>query len=263
MILDDIAAAVYKRLADDMEKTSLSEMKKAAENMSPLKKKTFKEALRKSGMSFICEVKKASPSKGTIVDDFPYIEIAQEYEAAGADAVSVLTERDYFKGSIECLRDIAKSIGLPVLRKDFIVEPYQIYEAKAAGASAVLLICALLPQEELTELVDLTRSLDMDALVEAHNKEEISQALWAGADIIGVNNRNLKDFTVSLDTSVNLRRAVPKEIIFVAESGICSAEDISLLRKNRVDAVLIGESLMRSNNKKRTLAALKGVGGED
>ena len=166
IILDDITAAVYKRLADDMEKTSLSEMKKAAENMSPLKKKTFKEALRKSGMSFICEVKKASPSKGTIVDDFPYIEIAQEYEAAGAD-------------------------------------------------------------------------------------------------IIGVNNRNLKDFTVSLDTSVNLRRAVPKEIIFVAESGICSAEDISLLRKNRVDAVLIGESLMRSDNKKRTLAALKGVDGED
>lgn len=209
-------------------------------------------------MSFICEVKKASPSKGTIVDDFPYIEIAQEYEAAGADAVSVLTERDYFKGSIECLRDIAKSIGLPVLRKDFIVEPYQIYEAKAAGASAVLLICALLPQEELTELVDLTRSLDMDALVEAHNKEEISQALWAGADIIGVNNRNLKDFTVSLDTSVNLRRAVPKEIIFVAESGICSAEDISLLRKNRVDAVLIGESLMRSDNKKKDFGGFKG-----
>ena len=188
---------------------------------------------------------------------------AKDLMAAGADAVSVLTERDYFKGSIEYLRDIAKSIGLPVLRKDFIVEPYQIYEAKAAGASPVLLICALLPQEELTELVDLTRSLDMDALVEAHNKEEISQALWAGSDIIGVNNRNLKDFTVSLDTSVNLRRAVPKEIIFVAESGICSAEDISLLRKNRVDAVLIGESLMRSDNKKRTLAALKGVGGED
>ena len=189
--------------------------------------------------------------------------MAKAVEAAGADAVSVLTERDYFKRSIEYLRDIAKSIGLPVLRKDFMVEPYQIYEAKAAGAAAVLLICALLPQEELTELVDLTRSLDMDALVEAHNKEEISQALWAGADIIGVNNRNLKDFTVSLDTSVNLRRAVPKEIIFVAESGICSAEDILLLRKNRVDAVLIGESLMRSDNKKRTLAALKGVGGED
>lgn len=259
MILEDITAKVYIRLAEDMEKVSYEEIKNRAVAMEKHNKPSFKKAIRQRDISFICEVKKGSPSRGIIAEAFPYKQIACDYEEAGAAAVSVLTERDFFFGSLEYLREIAAAVSVPVLRKDFIVETYQIYEAKVAGAAAVLLLCALLPDEELKEFIDLAKSLGMDALVEAHNAEEIRRALAAGADIIGVNNRNLKDFSVSFETSLNLRKSVPFNIVFVAESGIHTAEEIERLREARVDAVLIGEKMMTSRNKKAALAELRGT----
>ena len=208
-------------------------------------------------MSFICEVKKASPSKGLIAEDFPYVDIAKEYEAAGADAVSVLTEPEYFKGDNEYLKEIRKSIKLPIIRKDFTVDEYMIYEAKAIGADAVLLICSILTRTQLEHYIGIADNLGLSALVEAHDEKEVEMALACKPRIIGVNNRNLKDFTVDINNSINLRRLVPKEIIFVSESGMKNREDIKRLEENNVDAVLIGETLMRSADKTKALAQLK------
>lgn len=216
----------------------------------------FKKALERDSISFICEVKKASPSKGLIAEDFPYLEIAKDYERAGAAAVSVLTEPEYFLGKDTYLKEIAESISLPVLRKDFIVDAYQIYEAKLLGASAVLLICALLRDVELKDFLQIAHSIGLSALVETHDEEEIKRALAAGAEIIGVNNRDLKTFTVDINNSVRLRSFVPKEIVFVSESGIETADDVEILRRNGTNAVLIGETLMRSSDKAKMLGAL-------
>lgn len=204
-------------------------------------------------MSFICEVKKASPSKGLIASDFPYVDIAKDYEAAGAAAISVLTEPEYFLGSNEYLKEIRRHVSVPLLRKDFTVDPYQIFEAKVIGASAVLLICALLDTETLRTGIHLCDSLGMSALVEAHDEEEIKSALRAGARIIGVNNRNLKTFSVDFSNSIRLRSLVPDDVLFIAESGVKSADDIRLLHEAGVDGVLIGETLMRSADKKKYL----------
>ena len=215
-------------------------------------------ALRKPGLSFICECKKASPSKGLIAEDFPYLQIAREYEAAGADAVSVLTEPKWFLGSDEYLREIAGAVSIPCLRKDFTVDPYMIYQAKVLGADAVLLICAILSDEELSEYHKIADSLGLSALVEAHDEAEVSRALACGARIIGVNNRDLRDFKVDITNSVRLRKLVPEEIVFVSESGMKTPEDIAVLRGNGTDAVLIGEVLMRSADKKEALEKLRG-----
>lgn len=258
MILDDITQAVARRLAEDKALVSPDEMKARA-LASP--KKTgfpFWEALKKTGMSFICEVKKASPSKGLIAPDFPYKEIAREYEKAGAAAISVLTERDYFKGSPAYAEDIARTVHTPVLRKDFIIDEYQVYEARAIGAAAVLLICAVLDDDRLCRYLQLAHDLGLSALVEAHDEEEVKRALAAGAGIVGVNNRNLKDFTVSLDNSIHLRPLVPKDVVFVAESGIKTASDVGTLYRHGVDAVLIGETFMRSDDKIGMLNTLAG-----
>ena len=218
---------------------------------------SFTDALAKPGMSFICECKKASPSKGIIAEDFPYLEIAREYEEAGASAISVLTEPEWFKGSLNYLEEIASSVSVPVLRKDFTVSPYMIYEAYLAGASAVLLICSLLDEKTLCKYRNLAEDLGLAALVEAHDEDEVKMAIDAGASIIGVNNRDLRTFEVNAANCLRLRDKIPEGILFVAESGISSSEDIRLLLDNKVDAVLIGEAMMRSADKKAFLAKLK------
>ena len=209
-------------------------------------------------MSYICEVKKASPSKGLIAPEFPYLEIAKEYEAAGASAISCLTEPFYFMGSDTYLREITETVDIPVLRKDFTVDKYMIYQAKAFGAAAVLLICAILNDQELLEYRELAEALGMDALVEAHDENEVARALKTGAKIVGVNNRDLKTFRVDMNNSIRLRNLAPDNVVFVSESGIKNAGDIAILERNRVGAVLIGETLMRSPDKKAALENLNG-----
>lgn len=257
-ILDELAQTAYKRVAEA--KLSLSADKVKAEALAlPKGNFEFEKALKKQDISFICECKKASPSKGLIAKEFPYLDIAKEYENAGADCISVLTEPTRFLGSDVYLKEIAAAVSIPCLRKDFTVDEYMIYEARLLGAKAVLLICSILDEKEIAEYIKICDRLGISALVEAHNEIEIKTAINAGARIIGVNNRNLKDFTVDTDNSRRIRELVPKDIIFVSESGVKSSEDVALLRKIGADAVLIGETLMRSEDKKEKLKELRGV----
>ena len=255
-ILEEIAEKTRERIAKEKQQLPLEQLKALAE--AAPKRPSFLEALKKPGMSYICEVKKASPSKGLIAPDFPYLEIAKEYKSAGAAAISCLTEPFYFMGSDTYLREITEQVDIPVLRKDFTVDKYMIYQAKAFGASAVLLICAILNDEELREYRELAENLGMDALVEAHDENEVARALKAGAKIVGVNNRDLKTFQVDMNNSIRLRNLAPDNVVFVSESGIRNAGDIAILERNRVGAVLIGETLMRSPDKKATLEQLNG-----
>lgn len=260
-ILEEIAEKTRVRVEDKKLHLSLEELKRLTYEKlheEGYVHPSFYDALKKPGMSYICEVKKASPSKGIIAEHFPYLDIAKEYEEAGASAISVLTEPSYFYGSYRYLQEIAEEVHIPVLRKDFIIDEYMIYEAALLGASAVLLIVALLGDEELKHYIDLVEELGMDALVEAHNEIEIRRGVLQGAKIIGVNNRDLKTFTVDPMNSVNLRKTAPSEVLFVSESGIKSHEDIALLQENHIDAVLIGETLMRAENKKTMLEELNG-----
>lgn len=257
MILDTLAEAAKVRVEADKKEISFEKMKSRAQVLArgdfP-----FEKALTTPGISFICEVKRASPSKGVIAGEFPYLKIAEEYEAAGASAISVLTEPDYFLGNNEHLTQIKSAAAIPVLRKDFTVDPYQIYQSKILGADAVLLICALLDRDTLRDYIKICDDLGISALVEAHTEDEMRSALDAGARIIGVNNRDLKTFKVDISNCERLRGLVPDERLFVAESGIKTAEDIGRLRGIGVDAVLIGETLMRHPDKKKALARLKG-----
>lgn len=257
MILDTLAESTKKRVENEKKTISPEQMKSYALSMPKLNFE-FEKALRKDDIAFICEVKKASPSKGVIAEDFPYVQIARDYETAGASAVSVLTEPEYFKGSTEYLSEISKNINIPIIRKDFTVDEYMIYQARMIGASAVLLICAILDTETIKKYISICDTLGLSALVEAHDEDEIQSALKAGARLIGVNNRNLKDFTVDINNCVNLRKLLPSDVTFVAESGIKSAKDIDVLRRANVNAVLIGETLMRAENKTEMLAQLKG-----
>lgn len=259
MTLDEIADKTKIRVAELKKKRPLAQVKAQALALDSNTDFPFEKALRTNDIAFVCEVKKASPSKGIIAESFPYLEIAKDYESAGANAISVLTEPYYFKGSDKYLTEIANAVSIPVLRKDFTVDSYQIYEAKIIGASAVLLICALLDTDTLTEYLNIAHGLGLSAIVEAHTEEEIHSAVKSGARIIGVNNRNLKTFEVDVTTSVHLRRFVPETAIFISESGIKTADDIAVLRKNKTDAVLIGETFMRSNNKKQILNKLRGI----
>ena len=260
MILEKLAEASRRRVEERKQKKPLAQLRREAEGRNAGTGFPFEAALKREGLSFICEVKKASPSKGVIAEEFPYLQIASEYEAAGADAVSCLTEPEYFLGSDRYLEEIAAEISLPVLRKDFTVDPYMIYEAKLLGASAVLLICALLDREQIREGIQIADSLGLSALVEDHDEAEVEKALNAGARIVGVNNRDLRTFQVDLDNSRRLRALVPPEIPFVSESGIRTSEDIRRLRENGTDAVLIGETFMRSPDKKKMLSELRGTG---
>lgn len=255
-ILEEIAEKTRERIRKEKLQFPLDQLKALAEKAP--QQPSFLEALKKPGMSYICEVKKASPSKGLIAPEFPYLEIAKEYEAAGASAISCLTEPFYFMGSDTYLREITETVDIPVLRKDFTVDKYMIYQAKAFGAAAVLLICAILNDQELLEYRELAETLGMDALVEAHDENEVARALKTGAKIVGVNNRDLKTFKVDMNNSIRLRNLAPDNVVFVSESGIKNAGDIAILERNRVGAVLIGETLMRSPDKKAALEDLNG-----
>lgn len=257
-ILDEIAAYTRKRVAAAKKKISLSAIKAMA-LMQPKGDFAFERALKKPDIAFICECKKASPSKGVIAKVFPYLSIAKEYERAGADCLSVLTEPKWFMGSDEYLKEIAGAVSIPCLRKDFTVDEYMIYEAKLLGASAVLLIVSLLSAEALKSYITLCDALGLSALVEVHNEQETMTALDAGARMIGVNNRNLKDFSVNTDNSRRLRGLVPEDTLFVAESGIRTADDIRLLQTIGANAVLIGEALMKATDKAQKLKELRGL----
>ena len=256
-ILNEIADHTRERYEKRISEKPFEQVKAEALTM-PKGDFSFEKALKKDGLSFICEIKKASPSKGLIAPDFPFLEIAKEYEAAGADCISCLTEPRWFLGSDEYLKEIASTVSIPVLRKDFTVCEYQIYEAKLLGASAVLLICALLDTETIRKYIEICDSLGLSALVEAHDEEEIRSAISAGARIIGVNNRNLHDFSVDVNNSTRYRNMIPRSIAFVSESGIRSRNDIEVLIKNKTNAVLIGETLMRAKDRAAALKELKG-----
>ena len=257
-ILDELAAYAGVRVEENKKSHPAEDVRKAALAL-PKGDFAFEKALSKDGISFICECKKASPSKGLIAPDFPYLQIAIEYEAAGADCISVLTEPKWFLGRDEYLREIAAAVSIPCLRKDFVVDEYMIYEAKLLGASAVLLICSILSEEEIGKYIGICDELGLSALVEAHDETEVAAALRAGARMIGVNNRNLKDFSVNMDNCQRLRDLIPREVIFVAESGVKDASDVARLREHGADAVLIGEALMRAEDKKARLAELRGA----
>ncbi|MCR5109758.1 MAG: indole-3-glycerol phosphate synthase TrpC [Ruminococcus sp.] len=256
-ILDKLADHARERVAEAEKIHPLDEIKAKALAL-PKGEFEFEKALRKDDIAFICECKKASPSKGIIAEDFPYLQIAQEYEKAGADCISVLTEPKWFLGSSEYLREIAEKVSIPCIRKDFTVDSYMIYEAKILGAKAVLLICSILTEAQIKEYIAICDELGMSALVEAHDEKEVAVAVRCGARLIGVNNRNLKDFTVDTSNSRRMRELVPDDIIFVSESGVKTAEDIALLRKSGTNAVLIGETLMKAEDKTEKLKELKG-----
>ena len=257
-ILDEIAEKTKERVLGYKERVSLDDMKFKALSLNPDTGFVFEKALKKEGMSFICEVKKASPSKGIITGNFPYLNIALEYEHAGADAISVLTEPYWFLGSDNYLTQIKGAVTIPVLRKDFTVDEYMIYQAKVMGADAVLLIVSILSDSQLKEYLDIADELGLSVLTECHDDEEVEKALLSGARIIGVNNRNLKNFSVDPLNALTLRDKVPSGITFVSESGISDRSQVEELERNSVNAVLVGETLMRSDNKKKTLNMLKG-----
>lgn len=258
MILDEIMN--YRRQQLELEKArcGLADMKiRAKQTLSDRFVISFKAALKKDKLSCICEVKKASPSKGLICEDFHPVQIAKLYESAGANAISCLTEEHFFKGSSEYLIEIRKNVNIPILRKDFIFDEYQIYEAAAIGADAVLLIAAVLEPKKLAELYELAYSLGLEVLVEVHDEEEMSAVEFIKPKIIGVNNRNLKTFEVNLDTVSRLKPYAPSEAVFVSESGIKNNDDMKTVRRLGADAVLIGETLMRSSNISETLTQLR------
>ena len=256
-MLDEIVQKTKERLEISKQEKSLDELKREVNELDISLDFPFKIALSDSEISIIAEVKRASPSKGMIADDFDYVLIAKEYEDAGASAISVLTEPYFFKGSNDYLKEISQNVTIPLLRKDFIIDEYMIWEAKLLGASAVLLIVSILDIVQLKKFLDLAHDLGLSAIVEAHDGNEIRTALNVGVEIIGVNNRDLTDFSVDIENSINLRRCVSGEVIFISESGIKTPEDVRKLKENNVDAVLIGETLMKSDDKKALISELK------
>ena len=256
-MLDEIVQKTKERLEISKQEKSLDELKSEVNELDISLDFPFKTALSDSEISIIAEVKRASPSKGMIADDFDYVLIAKEYEDAGASAISVLTEPYFFKGSNDYLKEISQNVTIPLLRKDFIIDEYMIWEAKLLGASAVLLIVSILDIVQLKKFLDLAHDLGLSAIVEAHDGNEIRTALNVGAEIIGVNNRDLTDFSVDIENSINLRRCVSGDVIFISESGIKTPEDVRKLKENNVDAVLIGETLMKSDDKKALISELK------
>lgn len=258
-VLDKLAQHAKERVELYKTKLSAEDVKKQALELGKGNFE-FENALKGDGISFICECKKASPSKGVIAESFPYLDIARQYQAAGADCISVLTEPKWFLGSDVYLKEISNAVSIPCLRKDFTVDEYMIYQAKLLGASAVLLICSILTKNQINEYISICDTLGMSALVEAHDQAEVQTALDAGARMIGVNNRNLKDFSVDTDNSRRLRVLIPDNVLFVSESGVKTAEDVKQLRAVGADAVLIGETLMRARDKKAKLCELRGGG---
>lgn len=261
-ILDQIAAHTRERVAKEKERISTAEIRALAAAGTPADGKAFSDAIARPGMRFICEVKKASPSKGIIDPVFDYTQIAAAYENAGADCISCLTEPNWFLGSDAIFREIRALVRTPMLRKDFVVDEYQLYQAKLMGANCILLICALLETQTLAKYLQIASDLGLAALVEAHDEAEIASAVSVGAKIIGVNNRNLKDFSVDFTNAVKLRDLIPADCLYVAESGIQTPEDAAALCKAGADAILIGETLMRSHDKAALLASLRAAAAE-
>ena len=256
-MLEEIVEKTKERLIESKKSKSLDQLKEEVQKLEITQDFPFKKALSEDEISIIAEVKRASPSKGLIAEDFDYLAIAKEYEEAGASAISVLTEPYFFKGSNDYLKEISQCVSIPTLRKDFVIDEYMIWEAKALGASAVLLIVSILSIVELKKFLDLAHDLGLSAIVETHDGDEIRTALNVGAEIIGVNNRDLTDFTVNIENSISLRRCVSGDVIFISESGIKTPEDVRKLKENDVDAVLIGETLMKSDDKKSMILELK------
>lgn len=256
-ILEQLAAHAWLRVEQNRAKVPLETQREQAMSLPKGQGSAFEAALRRKGMSFICEIKRASPSKGLIAPDFPYLDIALDYQAAGADCISCLTEPKWFLGSDEVFRAVRTAVETPMLRKDFTVSEYQLYEARLMGSNAVLLICALLDTATIAHYLELCQELGLAALVEAHDEAEIRSAVDAGARIIGVNNRNLKDFSVDFSNAQRLRELIPSECLYVAESGVTGPEDAAALSRMGADAALIGEALMRAENKKAALAAMR------
>ena len=256
-MLDEIVEKTKERLVESKKNKSLDELKDEVAKMNITQDFPFKEALSGDEISIIAEVKRASPSKGMIAEDFDYVFIAKDYEDAGASAISVLTEPYFFKGSNDYLKEISENVSIPILRKDFVIDEYMIWEAKAIGASAVLLIVSILSIVELKKFLDLAHDLGLSAIVEAHDGNEIRTALNVGAEIIGVNNRDLTDSSVDIENSISLRRCVSGDVVFISESGIKTPEDVRRLKENDVDAVLIGETLMKCDDKKAMISEFK------
>ena len=256
-MLDEIVEKTKERLVESKKSKSLEDLRNEVEKLEITQDFPFKKALSGDEISIIAEVKRASPSKGLIAEDFDYLKIAKDYEDAGASAISVLTEPYFFKGSNDYLREISQCVNIPVLRKDFVIDEYMIWEAKLLGASAVLLIVSILSIVELKKFLDLAHDLGLSAIVETHDGNEIRTALNVGAEIIGVNNRDLTDFTVNIENSISLRRCVSGDVVFISESGIKTPEDVMRLKENDVDAVLIGETLMKCDDKKSMISELK------
>ena len=256
-ILDTIAAYAKTRVEADMKKIAPDELKEIALGMDKARGDLFYQNIAKQELSFICEVKKASPSKGVIDPVFDYLKIAKEYERAGADAISCLTEPKWFLGSDEIFREIREKVALPMLRKDFVVDSYQLYQAKVMGANCILLICALLDTKTVCRYLEICDNLGLAALVETHDEEEIKSAVSAGAHMIGVNNRNLKDFSVNLENAKRLREMIPSDRLFVAESGVMKPEDAAALRSAGADAILVGEAMMRAEDTKGFLSSMR------
>lgn len=258
-ILNTIADYTKNRVAADKKKVSLEQLRELCAMAQPRTPNLLQAALSKPRLAFICEVKRASPSKGIIAHDFPYVQIAEEYEHAGAECISCLTEPNWFLGSDAIFKEIRKNVNIPMIRKDFTVDEYQIYQAKTLGADAVLLICTLLDTRTISKYLEICDTLGLSALVETHDETEIQSALSAGAKIIGVNNRNLKDFSVDFRNAAKLRELIPSNCLYVAESGVTGPEDVNTLRKIGADAVLMGEVLMRAPNKRRLLLEMRGA----
>ncbi len=257
VMLDEIVEKTKLRIDEEKKIKSLDDLKAEVLSKEIEMDFPFKKALSAPDISIIAEVKRASPSKGLIAEDFDYVKIAKEYEEAGASAISVLTEPYFFLGSDDYLSDIAQNVSIPILRKDFVIDEYMIWQAKAFGASAILLIVSILDTVQLKKYLDLAHDLGLSAIVETHDASEISTAMIVGAEIVGVNNRNLNDFTVDIENSINLRRCVSGDVVFISESGIKTKEDVTRLKENNVDAVLIGETLMKSDDKKSMISELK------
>lgn len=259
MILDDLVAATKKRLINEKAQVPLEELKEQADKIPNSNPQAIVDKFLEPKLHFIAEIKKASPSKGLIAENFPYLEIAQEYQAAGIEMISVLTEPQYFQGNLNYLREISQTVTTPLLRKDFTIDPYMIYQAKVFGAKMILLIVAILSDKQLHDYLRIAQEQGLAALVEVHNQTELQRALTAGAKIIGVNNRNLKDFTVDLNNSLKLRPLVPKTIPFITESGIQTAADIKRLKSAQVNGVLIGETFMRAKNRSEIINEFQSV----
>lgn len=260
MIIDDIVASTFERVAENKKRNSIDKLARLAFEKPINKDYPFEKALRnKANLAYIMEIKRCVPTKGEITRNFDYKSIAKEYEDIGATAISVMTEPDYFKGDDDFLAEIARIVKIPVLRDDFIVDEYMVYESKLLGADAITLICSVLDEITLMRCLNLAENLGMSAVVEAHSSMQVKKALRVGAKIIAVNNCDLRNFEIDMNNSLELQKMIPEDVIFISRSGVKTYQDICKLEENNVNAVMVGEVLMRSHDKRKTFEILQGL----